>query len=185
MEKEKTFFSESELIALLREKDQKAFSYLYDNYAPIVYGVALRILSSEELAQDVVQEAFLKVWNRIEQYEDSKGRLFTWVINIVRNAAIDKLRSKEYKTAQQKVSLKLKEVNKKYDDSTQQNSEYIGFKEVTMKLKEEHKKIIEMTYFQGYSQTEVAEILGIPLGTVKTRARNALQQLRSWLSENF
>jgi len=185
LEQGKTFFSESELVILLKKKEAKAFSYLYDHYASVVYGVALRILSVEESAQDAVQEAFLKVWNTIEQYDESKGRLFTWVLTIARNTAIDKLRSKDYKANQQNVSLKIKEINKKYDDSTQQNSEYIGFREITMKLKEEHKAIIEMTYFQGYSQVETAEILGIPLGTVKTRAKNALQQLRSWLSENF
>jgi len=184
LEKEKTFLSESELVNQLQNKDTKAFGYLYDNYAPTIYGVVLRIVGTEEIAQDAVQEAFMKVWNGITQYSTEKGKLFTWVLNIARNTAIDKLRSKENKQRQKNDSLSLK-TYKKPDDSTQKMSEFIGFKEIMDKLKEEHKIIIDMMYFEGYSQTEIAEKLGIPLGTVKTRARNALEHLRNLLKSDW
>jgi RNA polymerase sigma-70 factor (ECF subfamily) len=185
LEKEKTFFSESELIAQLQEKNTKAFSYLYDNYAPTIYGVVLRIVGTEEVAQDVLQETFVKVWNHIAQYSTEKGKLFTWVLNIARNTAIDKLRSKEIKNVQKNDSLSNLQARRKTDNSTQQMSEYIGFREVMIKLKEEHKMIIDLMYFEGYTQAEIADKLGIPLGTVKTRARDALKHLKSLLQEDW
>lgn len=184
MEKEKTFLLESELVSQLRQKDSKAFGYLYDHYAPSLYGVIYRILSSEEVAQDILQETFVKVWNSIEQYDTTKGKLFTWVLNIARNAAIDKLRSKEHKNLQQRDSLNNRQVRNKTDNS-QQIGEYIGFNDVLKKLREEHRLIIDMMYFEGYTQAEIADKLGIPLGTVKTRARAALEHLRALLQEDF
>ncbi|MCU0438299.1 MAG: RNA polymerase sigma factor [Raineya sp.] len=184
MEKEKTFFSENELVSQLQNKNTKAFEYLYDNYAPTIYGVVVRIVGSEEIAQDVVQEAFVKVWSSMAQYSTEKGKLFTWVLNIARNTAIDKLRSKEIKQIQKNDSLNLK-AHKRTDDTTQQMSEYIGFKEIMDKMKDEHKIIIELMYFEGYSQSEIAEKLSIPLGTVKTRARNALEHLRNLLKSDW
>jgi RNA polymerase sigma-70 factor (ECF subfamily) len=185
LEKEKTFLLESELVSQLQRKDSKAFGYLYDHYAPSLYGVICRIVGSEEIAQDVLQEAFLKIWNNIEAYEPSKGKLFTWVLNIARNTAIDKLRSKEYKNTQQKDSLASKQARNKSDDNSQQIGEFIGLNDVLRKLRAEHQLIIDMMYFEGYTQAEVAEKLGIPLGTVKTRARAALEHLRTLLREDF
>ncbi len=185
MEKEKTFLLESELVSQLRRKDSKAFGYLYDHYAPSIYGVIYRILGTEEIAQDILQETFVKVWNSIEQYDTTKGKLFTWVLNIARNAAIDKLRSKEHKNLQQRDSLSNKLVRNKTDQDSQQIGEFIGFNDVIKKLREEHRLIIDMMYFEGYTQAEIADKLGIPLGTVKTRARAALEHLRALLQEDF
>ena len=185
MEKEKTFLLESELVSQLQQKDSKAFSYLYDHYAPSLYGVIYRILGSEEIAQDVLQESFVKVWNNIEQYNAIKGRLFTWVLNVARNTAIDKLRSREVKNQQQRDSLTSKQARNKSDSNAQQIGEFIGLNDVIKKLRPEHKLIIDMMYFEGYTQVEVADKLGVPLGTVKTRARAALEHLRSLLREDF
>jgi RNA polymerase sigma-70 factor (ECF subfamily) len=185
LEKEKTFLLESELVSQLRQKDSKAFGYLYDHYAPSMYGVIYRILNSEEIAQDILQETFVKVWNSIEQYDTTKGKLFTWVLNIARNAAIDRLRSKEHKNLQQRDSLSNKQVRNKTDQDSQQIGDFIGFNDVIKKLREEHRLIIDMMYFEGYTQAEIADRLGIPLGTVKTRARAALEHLRALLQEDF
>lgn len=185
MEKEKTFLLESELVSQLQQKDSKAFGYLYDHYASSLYGVICRIVSSEEIAQDILQETFVKIWNNIELYDPSKGKLFTWVLNIARNTAIDRLRSREHKNTQQKSSLTSKQVQNKSDDSSQQIGEFIGLNDVLKKLRAEHKLIIDMMYFEGYTQAEVSEKLGIPLGTVKTRARAALEHLRTLLQEDF
>ena len=185
MEKEKTFLLESELVSQLQRKDSKAFGYLYDHYAPSLYGVICRIVSSEAIAQDTLQETFVKIWNNIALYDSSKGKLFTWVLNIARNTAIDKLRSKEHKNTQQRGSLTSKQARNKSDDSSQQIGEFIGLNDVLKKLRAEHQLIIDMMYFEGYTQSDVAEKLGIPLGTVKTRARAALEHLRTLLQEDF
>ncbi len=180
MKKEKTFWIESELVIQLKAKNEKALKYLYDHYASCMYGVALQILKNEELAQDALQEAFVKIWQNVQNYDSTKGRLFTWLLNILRNTAIDKLRAKEAKYKAEN----LKNIAKKADNDTIKQSEFIGIRELTEKLKSEHRVIIEMMYFEGYSQSEIAEKLGIPLGTVKTRAKNALDFLRNLLEED-
>lgn len=176
---------ESELVRQLQQKDNQAFSYLYDHYAPSLYGVIYKILGIEEVAQDILQETFIKIWNNIEQYDSTKGKLFTWALNIARNTAIDKLRSKEFKTKQQNHDLTSRQVRNKRDEHSQQIGEFTGFTDVIKKLREEHRIIIDMMYFEGYTQAEVAERLGIPLGTVKTRARAALEHLRALLQEDL
>ncbi|GAB4489375.1 MAG: sigma-70 family RNA polymerase sigma factor [Raineya sp.] len=184
MEKEKTFLLESELVSQLQQKDSKAFAYLYDHYAPSLYGVICRIVASEEVAQDILQDVFLKIWGNISQYSSSKGRLFTWLLNIARNTAIDKLRSKDFRNEKQSDSLANKQVQNKIDDTPKAN-EFIGLADVMNKLREEHRCIIDMMYFEGYTQAEIAEKMNIPLGTVKTRARAALEHLRSLLKEDY
>ncbi|MCS6795797.1 MAG: sigma-70 family RNA polymerase sigma factor [Raineya sp.] len=180
MEKQKTFWLESELIEQLKAKNEKALEYLYDHYASCMYGVAMRILGDEALAQDTLQEAFVKIWQNVEQYDFTKGKLFTWVLNILRNTAIDKLRAKEQKYRTEDLS----NLKRKADNDTLKQAETIGITDLTRKLKPEHRVIIEMMYFEGYSQSEIAEKLGIPLGTVKTRAKNALDFLRNLLKED-
>ncbi|HPH86646.1 MAG TPA: sigma-70 family RNA polymerase sigma factor, partial [Ferruginibacter sp.] len=94
-------YSEEELISRLKEREQQAFSYLYDHYAGALNGIICRMVEDPQLAEDILQEAFLKVWNNFAQYDSSKGRLFTWMINITRNLTIDTLRSKGYKKQRQ------------------------------------------------------------------------------------
>ncbi len=96
-------YTESELIQGLKAKDQKVFSYLYDRYSPALYGVALKVLNDESNASDCLQEVFMKIWRNIDRYDESKGRLFTWMLNITRNTAIDTLRSKAHKMDQKHV----------------------------------------------------------------------------------
>jgi RNA polymerase sigma factor (sigma-70 family) len=156
----------------------KAFEYLYDNYSGAVYGIILKIVRSEDFAQELLNDCFLKIWNKISDYDASKGRLFTWILNIARNIELDKLRSKEYKA-----KLKTDDVSENVSISDMQysqanNPDYIGVKEIIEKLPVEQKKLIDLMYFQGYSQSEIAEELNMPLGTVKTRVRAAMSTLR-------
>jgi RNA polymerase sigma-70 factor (ECF subfamily) len=169
-------YTEAELVALLKERQQQAFSYLYDNYSGALYSVVLSIISDRELANDVMQEVFVKIWRQIELYDATKGRLFTWMMNITRNAAIDMLRSKGFNNAQQNREL----TEAVYDTvgSVSTNIDKIGLKQLVYKLKEEYRTLVELAYFQGYTQDEISKLLGIPLGTVKTRLRTALIQLR-------
>jgi RNA polymerase sigma-70 factor (ECF subfamily) len=175
--------TENTLIILLKSKDEKGFTILYDSYSAALYGVVLKIVRSEEMAKDVLQDSFVKIWKHIDAYDACKGRLFTWILNIARNTAIDKTRSSEFKRTSQSYSIenKLSLINKSFNTLTQ--VEFIGIREQVNKLKPACQSIIDLIYFKGYTQAEVAEELHIPLGTVKTRVKTAVNQLRESLIE--
>lgn len=169
-------YTEGELVMLLKQRSQAAFSYLYDNYAAALYTVIFSVLQDKELANDVLQEVFVKVWKQIDQYNPEKGRLFTWLVNISRNASIDTLRSRGYRDQKQNREL----TSNVYTaaGSTSIETDKIGLRKVVNNLKEEYKVLVELAYFQGYTQDEISKFLKIPLGTVKTRLRSALIQLK-------
>ncbi len=176
-----TKYSEEELVTLLREQDQSAFSYLYDNYAAALNGIIIRMVDDTQLAEDILQEAFLKIWNNFKQYDSSKGRLFTWMINITRNLTIDTLRSKGYKKGK-KISQDENSVTTYQDKNfTSDKFDTIGLRKQLQYLKPEQKVIIDMAYFSGYTQEEISKEMEIPLGTVKTRMRSAITELRKML----
>ncbi|MGZ5133794.1 MAG: RNA polymerase sigma factor [Flavitalea sp.] len=176
-----TTYTEHELVTLLKDRDSKAFSYLYDHYSGALNSIILQILNDVELANDVLQEVFINVWKKIESYDPTKGRLFTWMLNIARNASIDTLRSKNYQNSQKNRSFPDNVDVLGRSQTSEQNIDNIGLKKILEKLKEEHRVLIELAYFKGYTHEEISEIESIPLGTVKTRIRNALQQLREHL----
>ena len=176
-----TKYSEEELIALLRSEDRNAFSYLYDNYAAALNGIIMRMVEDTQLAEDILQEAFLKIWNNFKQYDTSKGRLFTWMINITRNLTIDTLRSKGYKK-QKKISQDENSVVTYQDRNfTSDRFDTIGLRKQLQYLKPDQKVIIDLAYFNGYTQEEISKEMEIPLGTVKTRMRSAIIELRKLL----
>jgi RNA polymerase sigma-70 factor (ECF subfamily) len=174
-------YTESELVALLKQRTQTAFSYLYDNYAPALYSTIFSVLQDKELANDVLQEVFIKVWKQIDQYNPEKGRLFTWLVNVSRNASIDTLRSRSYQDQRQNREL----TSNVYTaaGSTNIETDKIGLRKIVNNLKEEYKVLVELAYFQGYTQDEISKFLNIPLGTVKTRLRSALIQLKDFLKK--
>jgi RNA polymerase sigma-70 factor, ECF subfamily len=175
-------YSEEELISRLRERDQFAFAYLYDNYAAALNGVVQRMVDDVQLAEDILQEAFLKIWNNFQAYDSSKGRLFTWMINLTRNLTIDTLRSKGYKK-QQKISRDENSVVNYQEKNTGiEKFDTLGLRKQVALLKPEQKLIIDLAYFAGYTQDEISKELGIPLGTVKTRMRSAVMELRKLLA---
>jgi RNA polymerase sigma factor (sigma-70 family) len=165
----------------LKKKDQSALDYLYDHYSGALYGVVFRILKKEEIAEEVLQDIFLKIWDKIESYDATKGKLFTWMINIARNQAIDKTRSKE--TSKGRKTDDIDYLVNKIDiqEHSQLQVDAIGLKEVLLKLSEDQQFIVNQLYLKGYTQSEVAEEFNIPLGTVKTRLRLAMIELRSIL----
>ncbi|MDZ4750673.1 MAG: sigma-70 family RNA polymerase sigma factor [Flavobacteriales bacterium] len=168
-------YTEEQFILGLRNHDREVFSVLYDQYSGALYGVVHKILNNREWAEDIIQEAFLRIWEKSSTYDSSKGRLFTWMLNIARNAAIDALRSKQGKWAS-KIQSDADLVNMGQSVST--SIDGIDVPEIVSRLLPEQNVIIELMYFQGYSQDEVAKELGIPLGTVKTRARAGLMRMR-------
>ena len=166
----------------LKERNDQAFGFLYDNYAGALYSIIRQIItSSDELAGDVLQEVFINIWRKIETYDQTKGRLFTWMLNIARNASIDTLRSKSYQNSQKNQELPDNVYKGIANQTTQLNVDNIGLKKVLEKLKPEHRVLVELAYFKGFTHEEIAEMMAIPLGTVKTRIRNALLQLREYL----
>lgn len=171
-------YSEEELVTALKKGDQEAMAVLYDNYSAALLGVIFRIVDSSEAAEDILQEVFIKIWKNISSYDRSKGKLFTWLINIARNAAIDSMRVKDYaiKSKIQSIDNSVRSINRQYNVSTQ--VDHIGLKTLVDKLKPEYKVLVDKLYFEGYTQEEAAEELGIPLGTVKTRIRAAINHLR-------
>ena len=165
----------------LKRRDNLAFSTLYDNYAGALYSIIKQIVTDNaELANDVLQEVFINIYRKIDTYDQTKGRLFTWMLNIARNASIDMLRSKSYQNSQKNQEFP-DNVYKGTNQSTQLNVDNIGLKKVLEKLKPEHRVLMELAYFKGFTHEEIAEMMNIPLGTVKTRIRNALLQLREYL----
>ena len=170
--------NEEALIKGLRDRQTSALKTLYEKYSGALFGVISRMVNDEHLAEDILQEAFLKIWNNVSTYETSKGRLFTWMLNICRNAAIDKMRGKIYKTSKKTSAdetVLIENPTKIYDDI---KPETIGVREIVEKLKPEWKIIVDMIYFKGYTHQEVSEELNLPLGTVKTRLRSAILFLR-------
>jgi RNA polymerase sigma-70 factor (ECF subfamily) len=171
-------YNEEELILLLRQESREAFNYLYKQYAAVLYGVINKVVYDEQTAQDVLQDVFVKIWNNIAQYNAQKGRLYTWMINIARNAAIDKLRSKgeimktKIQTGDDIVN------NLERGLKTEQATDTIGLRKMVAGMKPEYEAIVSLAYFKGYTLDEISKTLDVPLGTVKTRMRHAIQQLR-------
>ncbi len=174
-------YSEEDLVALLQRRDQTAFAYLYDNYSAALNGVIARMVDDTQLAEDILQETFVKIWNNFGQYDATKGRLFTWMINITRNLTIDTLRSKGYKK-QQKISQDENFVSSTQDKNYSASQfDTIGIRKQVQNLKPDQKIIIDLAYFGGYTQEEISKEMSIPLGTVKTRMRTAIIELRKLL----
>lgn len=162
----------------MRNREKIAVEALYDMYSASLFGVISRIITEEAAAEDVLQETFVKIWHSFSGYSAEKGRLFTWMVNIARNLAIDKVRSKDFRNQNKNQEL---ENNVTFIDeqrNTVYNPELLGIKELVNTLKPEQKSILDLVYFKGYTHVEAAEELGVPLGTIKTRLRMAIQLLR-------
>lgn len=175
---EDPFYTEENLIEALKARDNNAYQYLYLKYREALYTIIHQFGFEINEAEDVLQEMFIAVWKNIDKYDNKKGRLYTWLHTITRNTCINTTRSKNYKVHSKNESL----VNVVYSstESTgiEQNISLIGLRKQVHLLKEDHKHIIELFYYKGFTQEEAAKTLGIPIGTVKTRLRNALIELR-------
>lgn len=141
------------------------------------------MVEDRELSEDILQEAFVKIWNNFASYESSKGRLFTWMINLTRNLTIDTLRSRNYKK-QAKISGDENVVSNVKDTSSGvEKFDAVGLERQLANLKPDHKMIIDLAYFKGFTQDEISKQLNIPLGTVKTKMRSAILELRKYLQQ--
>lgn len=173
--------SQEELLPLLRQKDDKAFTVLYDQYAKNLFGIVYNLLRNKDESEDVLQEVFIKIWKNLESYDESRGRLFTWMLNIARNSAIDRLRSKSFNNSQKNLSAD--HFVHLLEDSNRLNNriDSIGIRDFVRKLKPKCIRLLDLLFFKGYTQQEAADELELPLGTVKTQNRNCMSDLRQYL----
>lgn len=169
---------EKRLVSSLKMRDQHSLATLYNMYAPSLKGIILRIVIHEETAEDLLQETFVKIWNSIEKYDESKGRLFTWISRLAKNMAIDQLRKKSHINSNKHVDIheKVTDIDQKL--SYKINTDLIGIKTLTSGMNPMQKMLLNMVYFEGYTHNEIAEELNLPLGTVKSKIRFALLELR-------
>ncbi|MFK7937625.1 MAG: RNA polymerase sigma factor [Saprospiraceae bacterium] len=171
---------DSSIIQQLQQGDQQAIGLIYDKYGAALYGVVTKIVKSETIAEDVMQEAFVKIWKNATTYDSTKGKLFTWLLNIARNTAIDKIRSAKYRQSKRSVPIE-NSVSNDRNLSVETQIDHIGLKKVLDSLDEKYRIVIDLIYLQGYTQKEVEKELEIPLGTVKSRVRIAIRELRKRL----
>ena len=163
------------IIQLLEKEDEAAINLLYENYSDSLYGVILKITNNEELAQDALQETFVKVWKNAKRYDSKKAKLFTWLYRIARNTAIDKLRSFNNRYH--------KEVQIDKSDvyilpTVSLNQDVLDLKEHVTKLEEKYQIVLNALFFEGMTQQEASDELDIPLGTIKSRLKIGLRDLR-------
>lgn len=182
---------EIELLYKIARGDQNSLEILYDLYCRVIYSLVLRVLKRREDAEEITQNVFLQIWEKAGLFNFEKGSVYTWIINIARNKAIDKLRSKDYRQIKENV-IELdkydwwQEGNKDIAIDTLSDIDTIEHvkKALTM-LPNEQKLVIEMAYFEGCTHVEIADKLNLPLGTVKTRARQAMIKLQKFFNGYF
>ena len=178
------------LVQELQNGDENALSTLYDMYSDSLYGLILKIVKDDGLAQDILQDCFVKIWQKAQTYDSSKGSFFTWMLNVCRNKSIDELRKVD-RHRQGKDEIGNATDYKK--QGIEHNINTIGLKDIVNDLPDDQKLIVEYLYFKGYTQQETSDELDIPLGTVKSRSRMAIKALRDsfvivlliWIQKNI
>ena len=169
-----------DLVRRLQQRDPRALGELYDRYGRLAFSLILRIVRDAGIAEDLVQETFLRVWNRVGGFDADKGAIGPWLLAVARNRAIDYLRSA---SGRERNALEFEETDhpslyRDMESEILQSDRARRVKAALQKLSPQHRQVIELAYFEGLSQTEMAERMGQPLGTVKTWVRTALKMLR-------
>ena len=182
MQPEEAQISDVELLKAIVRQDETALADLYDRYRVILFSLLVRILNSREEAEDVLQEVFLQVWRRAADFDENRGRPFTWLVTLTRSRGIDRLRSL---AARERVALAgARKPSEEVSDAVADayRSEQRGLVTTALaQLPDEQKRALMLAYFDGLTQSEIAEKLDAPLGTVKTRMRSGLIKLRELL----
>lgn len=177
--------ADDQILAALAQRDLSALEELYDRYSKVAYSLAYRIVGDRGNAEDVVQDAFLSVWRQAGSYKRERGAARTWLMSIVHHRSIDRLRS----GASASNTIPYEELPESREETTKpsiwqqawNNVRGDMIRRALERLPVEQKKSIELAYFSGYTQAEIAELMGVPLGTVKGRMRIGLQKLRTML----
>lgn len=177
--------SDGELLTLAREDDADAFAVIYDRHATAAYSLAYRICGARVLAEDVVQEAFLSVWRRLDRYDPARGEVRSWLLGIVHNGAIDKLRQSATHERRRASSDGLEDrlqAPERTDIEVEQREQANEVRSALLALPDEQRHVIELAYFGGLTHTEIAARLELPVGTIKGRMRLGLAKLAGTLS---
>lgn len=177
--------SDEALIRAVATGDSRAFSTLYDRHAPMLFGLSLKILKDKTLAEDVLQDVFVSVWKKAAQFNAQRGNFGGWITILCRNRCIDAFRSRarlnkrfaNWEDDFQNVA-GVDRHSDVFDNIDRQKRLKVGL----VKLPREQRIVIEMAYFEGYSQSEISDLLDLPLGTVKTRMRLGMNKLRDALA---
>ncbi len=175
---EQQSYTEPELVAALKRHDNQAYKHLYIHYRGALFKIITQFVTDTDIANDILQEVVVTIWINIDKYEPRKGRLFTWLHTLTRNTTINTIRSKDFRVHDQNESLKDFVSVIDNQNGQEQNIYQIGLRKQVHLLREDYKNVLELSYYNGFTQEEVAKALDIPLGTVKTRLRNALIELR-------
>lgn len=168
-------FSEKDIVDLLSKGDKKVMTILYDNYSTALYGVIKKVISDDDLAQDVLQESFIKVWRKGKSYNPQKAKLFTWLYRIAYNSAIDKVRSTNNKTSKE---IQIEDSNVYKLTTSCINDDVLDIKKHLSKLDEKYQIVIKSLFFEGMTHQEASDELNIPLGTIKSRLKIGLRELK-------
>ena len=166
------------LILQFQKKDEKAFESLYNMYCDSMHGVIYNIVRDKDIADEITQDVFIKAWNNSSNYSVKKGRFFTWLLNIARNAAIDKTRSKSFKNSRKNLDAEFFVDILETSENLNDKIDAIGIQKFVSKLAKKCIEVIELLYFKGFTQKEASETLKMPIGTIKTRNRNCIKELR-------
>jgi len=175
--------TDTQILQAVAGGDEQALGQIYDRYRVILFGLLVRILSSREEAEDVLQDVFLQVWRRAGDFDENRGRPFTWLVTLARSRAIDRLRSRAARERLATASAQdaSEEVSDAASDAFRAEQRTL-VSNALAQLPEEQKKPLMLAYFDGLTQSEIAEKLGAPLGTVKTRMRSGMSKLRELLA---
>ncbi|MCD1259933.1 sigma-70 family RNA polymerase sigma factor [Paenibacillus athensensis] len=178
--------TDQELMQRIVGKDAEALRFLYEKYEKPIYAFAYRIVQDPMMAEEAVQELFLRIWHVAERYDGGFGKLTSWMFTLTRNISIDLLRKKQSRimkqTAEQEQLNRIPDTGRTTEEVVE--AEWLGaqVREALHTLSDEQQMVVEMIYFQGYTQQEVSDSQAIPLGTVKSRVRLAMKQLRQRLT---
>jgi RNA polymerase sigma-70 factor (ECF subfamily) len=174
--------SDSDLLHAVSRGDETALAAIYDRYRLILFGLILRILHDRQEAEDVLQEAFLQVWRRAADFDESRGRVFTWLVTIARSRALDRLRASgaRARLTDQAAQAPADQVGDAAEDALKSETGTI-VRQALAELPEEQRRALLLAYFEGLTQSEIAVRLDEPLGTIKTRMRSGLIKLRELL----
>ncbi len=170
------------LVWMIQSKNERGFHILYDKYCGALYGILMKFVRRTDLADDLLQDVFVKIWKYIDSFDPAKGTIFTWMLNIARNQAIDYLRSSHHQQQSLHVDNELFSLHTDYVDSNASNSSMAEFKDLqnkALQLDVKYAEVIDLIFFYGCSHEQTARILKLPLGTVKTRARKGLGILKT------
>ena len=179
--------SDVELLHAIARGDEQALASLYDRYRVILFSLVLRILHSRDDAEDVLQELFLQVWKRASDFDEARGRPFTWLVTLARSRAIDRLRSLASRERAVTESARIIGPDEWVDavDDAIRSEESAVVRRALAELPEEQRRALLLAYFEGLTQTEIAARLGAPLGTIKTRMRSGMIKLRELLHDKM